>query len=88
MFRKLPPRHRCPNTAVHVASTVSPCSRNWPRGPPLQPPHPPQLCPHPVGRFLAWCEEQGIELRQVTLGFAGRFPPHYLDPSYLRYTLA
>ena len=27
----------------------------------------------PVGRFLAWCEEQGIELRQVTPGLAGRF---------------
>ena len=26
-----------------------------------------------VGRFLAWCEEQGIELRQVTPGLAGRF---------------
>ena len=27
----------------------------------------------PVGRFLAWCEEQGIELQQVTPGLAGRF---------------
>ena len=27
----------------------------------------------PVGRFLAWCEAQGIELRQVTPGLAGRF---------------
>ena len=26
-----------------------------------------------VGRFLSWCEEQGIELRQVTPGLAGRF---------------
>ena len=29
--------------------------------------------PDPVGRFLLWCEEQGIELRQVTPGLAGRF---------------
>ena len=26
-----------------------------------------------VSRFLAWCDEQGIELRQVTPGLAGRF---------------
>ena len=26
-----------------------------------------------MGRFLAWCEAQGIELRQVTPGLAGRF---------------
>ncbi len=26
-----------------------------------------------VGRFLAWCESQGLELRQVTPGLAGRF---------------
>ena len=26
-----------------------------------------------MGRFLTWCEEQGIELRQVTPGLAGRF---------------
>ena len=26
-----------------------------------------------VGRFLAWCEEQGIELRQITPGLAWRF---------------
>ena len=28
-----------------------------------------------VGRFLAWCEEQGIELRQVTPGLAGHANP-------------
>ena len=27
----------------------------------------------PVGRFLAWCQAQGIELCQVTPGRAGRF---------------
>ena len=26
-----------------------------------------------VSRFLAWCDEQGIELSQVTPGLAGRF---------------
>ena len=26
-----------------------------------------------VGRFLAWCDAQGIELSQVTPGLAGRF---------------
>ena len=26
-----------------------------------------------MGRFLVWCEEQGIELRQVTPGLAGHF---------------
>ena len=26
-----------------------------------------------MGRFLTWCEEQGIELRQATPGLAGRF---------------
>ena len=28
---------------------------------------------HQVSRFLTWCEDQGLELRQVTPGLAGRF---------------
>ena len=36
-------------------------------------PHTRRAYARPVGRFLAWCEEQGIELRQVTPGLAGRF---------------
>ena len=28
---------------------------------------------HQVSRFLAWCEDQGLELHQVTPGLAGRF---------------
>ena len=26
-----------------------------------------------VSRFLTWCDDQGLELRQITLGLAGRF---------------
>ena len=36
-------------------------------------PHTRRAYARPVERFLAWCEEQGIELRQVTPGLAGRF---------------
>ena len=36
-------------------------------------PHTRRAYARPVGRFLAWCEEQGIELHQVTPGRAGRF---------------
>ena len=36
-------------------------------------PHTRRAYARPVGPFLAWCEEQGIELRQVTPGLAGRF---------------
>ena len=36
-------------------------------------PHTRRAYARPVGRFLAWCEAQGIELRQVTPGLAGRF---------------
>ena len=36
-------------------------------------PHTRRAYARPVGRFLTWCEEQGIELRQVTPGLAGRF---------------
>ena len=36
-------------------------------------PHTRRAYARPVGRFLAWCEEQGIELSQVTPGLAGRF---------------
>ena len=32
----------------------------------------------PVANFLAWCEQQGIELRRVTPGLADHFLPHYL----------
>ena len=41
----------------------------------------------PVGRFLAWCEEQGIELRQVAPGLADPFPSNYLASVQLRHTL-
>ena len=34
-------------------------------------PHTRRAYARPVERFLAWCEEQGIELRQVTPGLAG-----------------
>ncbi len=30
---------------------------------------------HQVGRFLAWCEEEGPQLRQVTPGLAGHAHP-------------
>ena len=36
-------------------------------------PHTRRAYARPVGRFLAWCQAQGIELRQVTPGLAGRF---------------
>ena len=36
-------------------------------------PHTRRAYARPVGRFLTWCEEHGIELRQVTPGLAGRF---------------
>ena len=38
---------------------------------------------HQVGRFLAWCEDEGLELRQVTPGLAGRFLDefHYRAPT-------
>ena len=36
-------------------------------------PHTRRADARPVGRFLTWCEAQGIELRQVTPGLAGRF---------------
>ena len=36
-------------------------------------PHTRRAYARPVGRFLTWCEEQEIELRQVTPGLAGRF---------------
>ena len=36
-------------------------------------PHTRRAYARPVGRFLTWCDEQGIELRQVTPGLAGRF---------------
>ena len=39
----------------------------------LSNPHTRRAYARPVGRFLTWCEEQGIELRQVTPGLAGRF---------------
>ena len=39
----------------------------------LSNPHTRRAYARPVGRFLAWCEEQGIELRQVAPGLAGRF---------------
>ena len=40
-------------------------------------PHTRRAYAHPEGRFLAWCEDQGIELRQVTPGL-DHFLPHYL----------
>ena len=49
----------------------------------LQPPHPPRLCPSRGA--LSRLEEQGIELRQVTPGLAGRFVPHYLASVGLKY---
>ena len=36
-------------------------------------PHTRRAYARAVGRFLAWCDAQGIELRQVTPGLAGRF---------------
>ena len=36
-------------------------------------PHTRAAYAHQVGRFLAWCEREGLELRQVTPGLAGRF---------------
>ena len=36
-------------------------------------PHTRTAYAHQVSRFLAWCEEQGLELHQVTPGLAGRF---------------
>ena len=36
-------------------------------------PHTRRAYARPVGRFLTWCEAQGIELCQVTPGLAGRF---------------
>ena len=36
-------------------------------------PHTRRAYARPVGRFLAWCEEQGIELRQVTPWLASCF---------------
>ena len=35
----------------------------------------------PVENFLAWGEQQRIELRQVTPSLAGHFLPHYLTLS-------
>ena len=39
----------------------------------LSNPHTRTAYAHQVSRFLAWCEDQGLELRQVTPGLAGRF---------------
>ena len=36
-------------------------------------PHTRTAYAHQVGRFLTWCEDQGLELHQVTPGLAGRF---------------
>ena len=36
-------------------------------------PHTHRAYARPVGRFLTWCQAQGIELCQVTPGLAGRF---------------
>ena len=36
-------------------------------------PHTRRAYARAVGQFLAWCEDQGLELRQVTPGQAGRF---------------
>ena len=36
-------------------------------------PHTRTAYAHQVSRFLAWCEDQGLELHQVTPGLAGRF---------------
>ena len=40
--------------------------------------NPPTGCAYarPVANFLAWCEQQGIELRQVTPGRAGHLGDH------------
>ena len=39
----------------------------------LSNPHTRTAYAHQVSRFLTWCEEQGLELHQVTPGLAGRF---------------
>ena len=39
----------------------------------LSNPHTRTAYAHQVRRFLTWCEEEGLELRQVTPGLAGRF---------------
>ncbi len=39
----------------------------------LSNPHTRTAYAHQVSRFLAWCEDEGLELRQVTPGLAGRF---------------
>ena len=39
----------------------------------LSNPHTRRAYGRAVGRFLAWCDAQGIELSQVTPGLAGRF---------------
>ena len=39
----------------------------------LSNPHTRTAYAHQVSRFLAWCEDQGLELHQVTPGLAGRF---------------
>lgn len=36
-------------------------------------PHTRRAYAHQVGRFLVWCDREGLELRQVTPGLAGRF---------------
>ena len=36
-------------------------------------PHTRTAYAHQVSRFLTWCEDQGLELHQVTPGLAGRF---------------
>ena len=36
-------------------------------------PHTRTAYAHQVSRFLAWCEDEGLELHQVTPGLAGRF---------------
>ena len=36
-------------------------------------PHTRRAYARPVGRFLTWCQAQGIELCQVTPGLPGRF---------------
>ena len=39
----------------------------------LSNPHTRTAYAHQVSRFLTWCEDQGLELRQITPGLAGRF---------------
>ncbi|MDE2927983.1 MAG: site-specific integrase [Acidobacteriota bacterium] len=39
----------------------------------LSNPHTRTAYAHQVSRVLTWCEDQGLELRQVTPGLAGRF---------------